>query len=110
MELGAVEKYEHLFGKIVKDIRITGAKSTREYVITRELASKHLKAGAKKVLLSAPAKDADIPTFVKGVNEHDYDKGSMHIVSNASCTTNSLAPMVKVLHDNFGRFVVHTSQ
>lgn len=66
----------------------------------REGASKHLKAGAKKVLISAPAKDPDI-TIVKGVNEHLYDKGKHHIISNASCTTNSLAPIVKVLHDNF---------
>ena len=72
------------------------------FFLTRELASKHLHAGAKKVLLSAPAKDADIPTFVKGVNEHEYDKETMDIVSNASCTTNCLAPMVKVLNDNFG--------
>ena len=67
----------------------------------REGASLHLKAGAKKVLISAPAKGADI-TLVKGVNEHLYDKKKHHIVSNASCTTNCLAPIVKVLHDNFG--------
>ncbi len=66
----------------------------------REGASKHLKAGAKKVLISAPAKDADI-TLVKGVNEHDYDKDKHHIISNASCTTNCLAPVVKVLNDNY---------
>lgn len=70
----------------------------------REGASKHLAAGAKKVLISAPAKEPDI-TIVKGVNEHSYDKKQHHIVSNASCTTNSLAPVVKVLHDNYG--VVH---
>jgi glyceraldehyde 3-phosphate dehydrogenase len=67
-------------------------------------AEKHLRAGAKKVLISAPAKGVDI-TIVKGVNEHLYDKEKHHIISNASCTTNCLAPMVKVLHDNFG--VVH---
>ncbi|MGV8141491.1 MAG: type I glyceraldehyde-3-phosphate dehydrogenase [Candidatus Woesearchaeota archaeon] len=67
----------------------------------RDGASKHLKAGAKKVLISAPAKGVDI-TLVKGVNEHDYDKNKHHIISNASCTTNCLAPMVKVLNDNFG--------
>ena len=72
------------------------------FFLTKELASKHLKAGAKKVLLSAPAKSDDIPVFVQGVNEHEYDKELMHIVSNASCTTNCLAPMVKVLNDNFG--------
>ncbi len=72
------------------------------FFLTRELAGKHLTAGAKKVLLSAPAKSDDIPVFVQGVNQHEYDKGSMHIVSNASCTTNCLAPMVKVLNDNYG--------
>ncbi len=67
---------------------------------TKELASKHLKAGSKKVLLSAPAKgDGDVKTIVKGVNEHAY-KGE-DIVSNASCTTNCFAPMAKVLNDNF---------
>jgi glyceraldehyde 3-phosphate dehydrogenase len=70
----------------------------------RQGAEKHLRAGAKKVLISAPAKGVDI-TIVKGVNEHLYDKEKHHIISNASCTTNCLAPMVKVLHDNFG--VVH---
>jgi len=67
----------------------------------REGASKHLKAGAKKVLLSAPGKNPDI-TIVKGVNEDLYDKDKHHIISNASCTTNCLAPIVKVLNDNFG--------
>ena len=64
-------------------------------------AEQHLKAGAKKVLISAPAKNHDI-TIVMGVNEKMYDKSRHHIVSNASCTTNCLAPVVKVLHDNFG--------
>ncbi len=68
---------------------------------TRELASKHLKAGAKKVIISAPAEDPDI-TIVKGVNEHLYNPEKHHIISNASCTTNCLAPIVKVLNDNFG--------
>jgi len=68
---------------------------------TREGASKHLEAGAKKVIISAPAKDPDI-TIVMGVNEHTYDAEKHHIVSNASCTTNSLAPPVKVLNDEFG--------
>ena len=70
------------------------------FFLTKEKASLHIKAGAKKVILSAPAKDADILTIVKGVNEHEY-KGE-EIVSNASCTTNCLAPLVKVLDDNFG--------
>lgn len=66
----------------------------------RDGASKHLEAGAKKVLISAPAKNPDI-TIVKGVNEHDYDKEKHNIISNASCTTNCLAPLVKVINDNF---------
>jgi glyceraldehyde 3-phosphate dehydrogenase len=65
----------------------------------REGASKHLEAGAKKVLISAPAKNPDF-TIVRGVNEHEYNKDNHNIVSNASCTTNSLAPLVKVLNDN----------
>ncbi|MFN7160203.1 MAG: type I glyceraldehyde-3-phosphate dehydrogenase [Candidatus Gracilibacteria bacterium] len=60
----------------------------------------HIKAGAKKVVLSAPAKDS-MPTFVLGVNEKEY-KAEMNIISNASCTTNSLAPVAKVLHDAYG--------
>ncbi len=68
--------------------------------LTTESAGKHLKAGAKKVVLSAPAKD-DTPTFVMGVNDHEL-KPHYNIVSNASCTTNCLAPVIKVLQDNFG--------
>ena len=67
----------------------------------KEGAQLHLNAGAKKVLISAPAKNPDI-TIVMGVNEKMYDKNKHHIVSNASCTTNCLAPVVKILHDNFG--------
>ncbi|MGM5484572.1 MAG: type I glyceraldehyde-3-phosphate dehydrogenase [Nanobdellota archaeon] len=67
----------------------------------REDASKHLQAGARKVLISAPAKDPDF-NIVLGVNEHEYNKKKHHIISNASCTTNCLAPVVKVLNDNFG--------
>lgn len=67
----------------------------------REGAQLHLNAGAKKVLISAPAKNPDI-TIVMGVNEKRYDQNKHHIVSNASCTTNCLAPVVKILHDNFG--------
>ena len=66
-----------------------------------EKAKAHLDAGAKKVIISAPAKNEDI-TVVMGVNDAAYDKGSHHIVSNASCTTNCLAPVAKVLMDNFG--------
>lgn len=68
--------------------------------LTQELAQKHIQAGAKKVIMSAPAKD-DTPTFVMGVN-HKELKADQHIVSNASCTTNCLAPIAKVLHDKFG--------
>src|SRR6185295_12495452 len=64
-------------------------------------AGKHLAAGAKKVIISAPAKGEDL-TVVLGVNEGKYDAAKHHIVSNASCTTNCLVPMVKVVKDNFG--------
>ncbi len=67
----------------------------------KEEAALHLKAGAKKVIISAPAKDAVDGTFCIGVNHETYDPQTMHIISNASCTTNCLAPMAKVLHDNF---------
>jgi glyceraldehyde 3-phosphate dehydrogenase len=67
----------------------------------RENASKHLSAGARKVIISAPAKDPDI-TIVLGVNSHRYDPRQHHIISNASCTTNCLAPVAKVLLENFG--------
>src|SRR5687767_9756414 len=68
--------------------------------LTKELAQKHITAGARKVVMSAPAKD-DTPTFVMGVNHKKLTKDQT-IVSNASCTTNCLAPVAKVLHDKFG--------
>ncbi|MGW3115791.1 type I glyceraldehyde-3-phosphate dehydrogenase [Streptomyces sp. NPDC001107] len=68
---------------------------------TREQAGAHLRAGARKVLLSVPGKDVDA-TLVMGVNEGTYDPDSDHVVSNASCTTNCVAPMVKVLDEHFG--------
>ncbi|HEY8402847.1 MAG TPA: type I glyceraldehyde-3-phosphate dehydrogenase [Cytophagaceae bacterium] len=68
--------------------------------LTQETASKHIQAGAKRVVMSAPAKD-DTPTFVMGVNNKSYKK-EMTVVSNASCTTNCLAPVAKVLNDKWG--------
>jgi glyceraldehyde 3-phosphate dehydrogenase len=71
------------------------------HFLTRELASAHIKAGAKRVILSAPAKDADIKSVVLGVNEHQLD-GTEDMISNASCTTNCAAPMIKVVKDVCG--------
>lgn len=68
--------------------------------ISKEGATKHINAGAKKVLITAPGKNED-GTFVMGVNHHDYDHSKHHIISNASCTTNCLAPIAKVLHEKF---------
>ncbi len=67
----------------------------------REAAQKHLEAGARKVVISAPATDPDL-TVVLGVNDRDYDPEKHHIVSNASCTTNCVAPLAKVLHEAYG--------
>ena len=67
----------------------------------RDKAAAHLAAGAKKVIISAPAKEEDI-TIVMGVNHDKYDAANHHVISNASCTTNCLAPFAKVLNDNFG--------
>lgn len=67
----------------------------------RDDAAKHLNAGAKKVIISAPATEPDI-TIVLGVNDDKYDHANHHIISNASCTTNCVAPVAKILHDNFG--------
>jgi len=113
---GAVEVKD---GKLVVNghsIRVTSEKDPAnlkwdevgaEYIVeatglflTKEKAEAHLKAGAKKVIMTAPSKD-DTPMFVMGVNHKTYTK-DMDIVSNASCTTNCLAPIAKVLHENFG--------
>jgi glyceraldehyde 3-phosphate dehydrogenase len=71
------------------------------FFASKQGSQKHLTAGAKKVLISAPATDPDL-TMCIGINDDQYDTTKHHIVSNASCTTNCLAPMVKVLHDKFG--------
>ncbi|MBM3691383.1 MAG: type I glyceraldehyde-3-phosphate dehydrogenase [Actinobacteria bacterium] len=84
------------WGKLAVDIVI---ESTGIFV--NELARKHISAGAKKVLISAPAKNEDI-TIVIGVNDHVYQSENHSVISNASCTTNCLAPMAKVLHQEFG--------
>lgn len=70
--------------------------------LTSEKVAGHLERGGKKVIITAPAKSDDIPMFVMGVNHENYDPATMDIVSNASCTTNCLAPMSKVINDKFG--------
>merc|ERR1719486_1357743 len=70
--------------------------------LTTEGCTKHIEGGAKKVIISAPAKDAETPTVVVGVNTEEYDSKTMNVVSCASCTTNGLAPIVQVIHQNFG--------
>ena len=83
-----------------KDLGIDLVVESTGVFTKREGAELHLQAGAKRVLISAPAKGEDV-TIVLGVNEEKYDPASHFIISNASCTTNGLAPMVKVLNDNF---------
>jgi glyceraldehyde-3-phosphate dehydrogenase (NAD(P)) len=70
--------------------------------VSEEGASRHIEAGAKKVLITAPGKGGGIGTYVMGVNHEDYSHDEYNVVSNASCTTNCLAPVVKVLHESFG--------
>jgi len=84
-----------------KDLDVYLAVESTGLFTDRENASKHLQAGAKKVLVSAPAKNPDI-TIVLGVNDNEYDPVKHNILSNASCTTNCVAPVAKVLHENFG--------
>jgi glyceraldehyde 3-phosphate dehydrogenase len=84
-----------------KDLDVFLAVESTGLFTNREGASKHLAAGAKKVLISAPAEGPDA-TIVLGVNDGTYDPEKHHILSNASCTTNALAPISKVLADNFG--------
>lgn len=124
-------KYDSVHGKLDADVKVTGdgfSVNDREVKVLaerdpaqikwadygveiviestgrftkREDAAKHMNGGAKKVIISAPAKNEDI-TIVMGVNEEKYDASSHHVISNASCTTNCLAPFAKVLHDKFG--------
>lgn len=84
-----------------KDMGVDVVLESTGFFTKREGAEKHLQAGAKKVLISAPATNPDI-TICLGINDNLYDPAKHNIVSNASCTTNCLAPMVKVLNDNFG--------
>jgi glyceraldehyde 3-phosphate dehydrogenase len=84
-----------------KDLGVDGVLECTGRFVDREGASKHLAAGAKKVLISAPAKGPDI-TICIGINQQNYDPAKHQIISNASCTTNCLAPVAKVLNDNWG--------
>ncbi len=129
--LGHLLKYDSILGNLAEDVRVEGdtilvaGRKVKvlalkdpaalpwkdlgvEYAVEStglftdaEKAKAHLAAGAKKVIISAPAKGEDL-TIVLGVNQDKYDSSKHHIVSNASCTTNCLAPVVKVLHDSFG--------
>lgn len=85
-----------------KDMKVDYVVESTGLFTDRAGAGKHLSAGAQRVIISAPAKDKEIPTFVLGVNEEKYNAASDTIVSNASCTTNCLAPLAKVVHDQFG--------
>ena len=114
---GTVEKYENgivVNGKKIPVYMEDDAKNIpwgecgAEYIVegtgaynTTEKAQAHIEAGAKKVIISAPAKDKATPTFVYGVNHDEYDS-NVNVVSNASCTTNCLAPLCKVINDNWG--------
>ncbi len=114
---GTIEVKEDSLVVNGKDVKFFGFRNPEEipwgsvgadYVVdstgvftTTEKCLAHLKGGAKKVIISAPAKDAETPTFVVGVNQNNYTK-EMNVVSNASCTTNCLAPLAKVINDEFG--------
>jgi len=84
-----------------KDLRVDTVIESTGFFSTRALAAKHIEAGAKRVLISAPCRDADF-TLVVGVNDHEFDPEYHRIISTASCTTNSLVPPLKVLLDRFG--------
>lgn len=85
-----------------KDLQVDIVLECTGFFTKRDDAALHLKAGAKKVIISAPCKDKADATLCMGVNNETYDPKTMHILSNASCTTNCLAPMAKVLEDTFG--------
>ncbi|GMT41606.1 MAG: glyceraldehyde-3-phosphate dehydrogenase [bacterium] len=134
--LGHLLKYDSVLGNLAEDVTVEGSvikvagrrievlserdpanlpwKDTGAEIVVestgiftkREGAQKHLQAGAKKVIISAPAKDEDL-TIVLGVNDGKYDAAKHNIISNASCTTNCLAPVVKVIMENFGFVVGH---
>jgi glyceraldehyde 3-phosphate dehydrogenase len=84
-----------------KDLGVEVVFESTGLFTNRDAAAKHLQAGAKKVVITAPAKGPDV-TVVIGVNDDKYDPGKHHIISNASCTTNCLAPLAKVIHQRFG--------
>ena len=84
-----------------KDLGVQVVFESTGIFTAREGAAKHIEAGAKKVIITAPAKGPDV-TLVLGVNDDKYDAAKHHIISNASCTTNCLAPLAKVVHDRFG--------
>ena len=84
-----------------KDLGVDVVFESTGLFTNRDAAAKHITAGAKKVVITAPAKGQDV-TVVLGVNEETYDPAKHHVISNASCTTNCLAPLAKVLHQTFG--------
>ncbi len=84
-----------------KDLGVDVALESTGLFRTKEKAEAHLKAGARKVVISAPARGKEVPTVVLGVNDKNFDFKNNEIISNASCTTNCVSPMAKILHDNF---------
>ena len=94
-------KYDSTFGIFDGEVGVEVVVESTGFFTKRSDAAKHLEAGAKKVIISAPASDEDI-TIVMGVNHDKYDAASHDVISNASCTTNCLAPFAKVLNDQFG--------
>ncbi len=84
-----------------KDLNVDIALESTGLFRSRDKAESHIKAGAKKVVISAPARGGDVPTVVLGVNDKDFDFKNNDVISNASCTTNCVSPIAKILHDNF---------